>query len=233
MNTPGFFTGAPPRVEASRAFTLIELLVVIAIIGLLAGLLLPALSTARERARACLCGSNMRQIGLAIRLYADDHDDRFPRSQHSAFANREQSWVIALAHGLGADTSGDMNSLPRVYRCPSQRKVPWSYGLNVYLELTPNSDDYAGSPQTWHRIGDVPKPSRTILLAEVPSNGEHGGDHVMAHFWSSSADCTDVDSRRHGGRSNYLFVDGHVESLRLEETFDPSTNVNRWNPSTP
>ncbi|MCC6233358.1 MAG: type II secretion system protein, partial [Verrucomicrobiales bacterium] len=72
------------RTGERAAFTLVELLVVIAIVGLLASLLLPALSKAKGKARSIQCLGQLRQIGLAATLYAEDHDGELPRSQHSA-----------------------------------------------------------------------------------------------------------------------------------------------------
>src|SRR6187549_2787220 len=66
------------RIEGKNAFTLIELLVVIAIIGVLASLLLPALGSAKERAKLIKCVSNQKQIGIAFKLYGDDNETRFP-----------------------------------------------------------------------------------------------------------------------------------------------------------
>jgi len=153
---------APPGLcgpGARAGFTLIELLVVIAIVAVLASLLLPALSRAKESAKAAQCLSQMRQIGLAVRLYADDNGDEFPRSQHSAFAHSQLAWGRAIAPQLAQNTATWTNLLRGVYHCPSDRRAsPWSYGQNVYFELNPESDDYTGSPQTWRRVASIPIP---------------------------------------------------------------------------
>lgn len=230
MKTLLLMRPAPPGSHGSggpAGFTLIELLVVIAIIAILAGLLLPALSRAQQSARSVQCLSQMRQIGLAVRLYADDHDDAFPRTQHTAFAYRQEEWGRAVAPELSQDSATWTNLFRGVYHCPSDaRATPWSYGQNVYFELEPDNDDYIGSPQTWRQTASIPHPAATILQAETSGTV----DHIMPEFWMTPADATDVDSRRHYGRSNYNFVDGHSESRVFLTTYDPSKPVDLWNP---
>jgi prepilin-type N-terminal cleavage/methylation domain-containing protein/prepilin-type processing-associated H-X9-DG protein len=221
----------PPRLNqdlGGRAgFTLIELLVVIAIISILAALLLPALSRAKEAATARQCLSQMRQIGLAARLYADDNGDELPRSQHTAFSRGQPAWGQALAEQLGQSAQTWTNLLRRVYHCPSDRRsIPWSYGQNVYFELSPENDDYAGSPQSWRRAGTVPRPAATVLQAETRGSV----DHIMPHFWMGPEDATDVDKNRHANRPNYNFVDGHAAPLPFVATYDPARQVDLWNP---
>jgi prepilin-type N-terminal cleavage/methylation domain-containing protein/prepilin-type processing-associated H-X9-DG protein len=213
--------------EACGGFTLIELLVVIAIIALLAAMLLPALSRAKESARVAQCLSNQRQIGLAVRLYADDNDDTFPRSQHSAFANGQLAWERAIAPQLGSTTTAWTNLLNGVYHCASSKlTTPLSYGMNVYLEVGPD-DDYTGKPQTWHKLARISKPSTTIIAAEPGT----AADHIMAHFWISQADGFDeVDAKRHAQKANYTFADGHSELLPLAKTYAPP-QLDLWNPS--
>jgi prepilin-type N-terminal cleavage/methylation domain-containing protein/prepilin-type processing-associated H-X9-DG protein len=212
--------------NARSGFTLIELLVVIAIIAILAAMLLPALSRAKESARATQCRSNMGQLGLAVRLYADDHGDEFPRSQHSAFVHGGMAWERTLAPLLGSNTTAWTNLLAGVYHCPSDRRTaPWSYGLNVYYELGPD-DDYVGKPQTWRRVTQVPRPAATIVYAENASSA----DHIMPHFWYAPADAEDLASVRHQQKANYTFVDGHASLEPMARVFAPPI-VDRWNPA--
>ncbi len=218
-----------PRQCRSAGFTLIELLVVIAIIAVLASMLLPALARAKDQARVARCGSNLRQVILGSLLYADDHADEPPRSTHSAFAFGQRPWGRALASYLGApDTVAWTNLFNSIYRCPAHRpQGNWSYGQNVYFELSPENDDYVGSPDTWRRLGSVPHPTTTILQAEVPGTA----DHVMAHFWTAEQNASDLDPHRHRGRANYTFVDGHLGFHRLRDVYDVPTRRDAWNPA--
>lgn len=214
-----------PRTAVRAGFTLIELLVVIAIVAILASLLLPALARAKEAARASRCLQHLRQISLGISLYADDHDDAFPRSQHSAFAWGQTPWERAIAPELGVAIASWTNLLAGVYRCPSDRRPGMlSYGLNVYFELGPD-DDYEGKPLTWRKPGAIPSPAATILMAETATRA----DHLMPNFWTSSAEVEDVDRERHRPRSAYAFVDGHAQVLRFPSTYAPPV-LDLWNP---
>lgn len=151
-----------------RAFTLVELLVVVAIIGILAGLLLPALAKAKEKARATLCLNNYRQLGLALQLYADDHRDLLGYNygtdgiRETVATRRYLNWVNnVMSWELDADNTNTFllvagglgpycHRFGSVFKCPSdsavseiQRRAGWksrvrSASLNAML-------GYAGS----------------------------------------------------------------------------------------
>ena len=218
-----------------RGFTLIELLVVIGIIAVLLGIFLPTLSTVRQTARSTRCLSQMRQIGLATLMYAGDHQGQFPRSSHSALAFRVMPWGYALQPylsrgpytGPGASWDALFNG---IYRCPSdERPGKWSYGKNVWFELGPAETgeiDGASTAPIYPKLSNVRRPAATILFAELGSGSM--ADHVMAHFWYLGG-APEVDAKRHGRTSNYVFVDGHAEPRDFSTTFQPP-GLDLWHP---
>jgi prepilin-type N-terminal cleavage/methylation domain-containing protein/prepilin-type processing-associated H-X9-DG protein len=222
-------------VFSRRAFTLIELLVVISIIAVLIALLLPALGSARRSAQSVACLSQVRQIGQATQMYADEHKQSLPRSTHSYLAHGVKPWGYALGPYLASDAAGKpgpaFDSLFNgVYRCPGdEREDVWSYGKNAWFELsageTGEIEGTANGP-TYPRTTDVPQPTATVLFAELDSGSM--ADHIMAHFWYLGGK-PEVDTDRHGDTSNYGFVDGHAEALRFEETFQ-EPDLDRWHP---
>lgn len=200
------------------AFTLIELLVVIAIIAILAALLLPALSRAKNKAKAISCVSNLRQVALGMHMYADEFNGYLPGTAHMNLSN---SWIFSLADYIG--------NVDRIRICPSDPKgerrlahAGTSYIMNEYTSipaLDPFGDPIPTEP-VWNRISIIRRPSETMLVFEISESAGTGTgqDHTHSRNWLKGwkSVLDDIDPRRHGVSANYLFGDWHVESVKAE-----------------
>ncbi len=221
---------APDR-SLMGAFTLVELLVTIAVIAILASLLLPSLSLARKRSQNIHCLSNTRQLGLGMKLYADnDPRGKLPGIQSPAFGLSPWSWVYGLSAYLG--------NVEQVRICPSDAQGPLrrrehgsSYVLNEYTSTDPEvrvtrsvvrngvtgpDGETAVFVTPVRRVDALSNPSGTILLFEGSELGALIGDertHPDTWFLGWSNVVADIDPFRHGRAANYLFADWHVESI--------------------
>lgn len=224
------------RDDHRRGFTLIELLVVIGVIALLLALLLPALGRAREKSRAVYCASNMRQIGAAMSLYAEDHGGYVPRGE-SLFQGAGPSWMLLLARYMTDEETWNqaqvapavadrlMKETP-VLRCPSHPfdgEIPSGFVINSFrFETAP-----AWQPEGRCRLSNIRNSSGVAALAEAADLfGEDGDRHHKANrvFFSIYHDVWHpshlpgeryerISTDRHAGRANLLMFDCSVKSI--------------------
>ncbi len=213
-------------VHRPKGFTLIELLVVISIIAVLLAVLLPSLNRARKQARKIACTANMRQIGIAVQAYLVDSDYRLPPSS-CHITDHDQYWLRVLS-------SYTREQL--LFHCPSDRSknfVDWEKPLNeqqdkryssfaVNALLDPVCFRYGGSRNLYNRVDSVHRPMYCIWISEAPDTENFQlADHIHPESWEGSVEYakTFIAWDRHMKRSNYLFVDGHVETLKFEDTY--------------
>jgi prepilin-type N-terminal cleavage/methylation domain-containing protein/prepilin-type processing-associated H-X9-DG protein len=227
----------------SHGFTLIELLVVIAIIAILAAILFPVFSRAREKARQTSCLSNVRQIGLAIAQYTQDYDERFPLA---GYIIPSVGWRPLHQIMLPPYIRND-----QIFSCPSVRWGIWSYGY--YGALANRSLAEVGSPAEtvmWGdkaQVGDANGISSSTGNPLDPASWQEVGDghwHMAygrsftSNGQGSSEWCWTTygyrrPAPRHFNAPNIAFVDGHAKLMEIRRLIGPLVNTSCGNPYTP
>jgi prepilin-type N-terminal cleavage/methylation domain-containing protein/prepilin-type processing-associated H-X9-DG protein len=208
------------------AFTLIELLVVIAIIAILAAILFPVFAQAREQARSASCQSNLRQMSLAINIYAQDFDETYPAGSRTVSINGVDyafRWM---------DQINPYVKNAQIYTCPSQSNFRWagrpttggssgSYGYNSRFL---NNQIMAA----------INKPAETIAVGDTPGTPEQGARYgitcpstpvyssnryrikpMTAVIWNNPTwpRCQSWPHYRHHEKANVSWLDGHVKTF--------------------
>lgn len=203
-------------------FTLIELLVVIAIIAILAAILFPVFAQAREKARQTSCNSNLKQIGLAFKMYIQDYDERWPRNSYGDTFNDNTSdkvkperfsWGGWISNALRPYTKNQ-----QLYQCPSREKGYWTdpYNKNARVSYSYN---YVC---LWDRKeSEIQEVASTMVMWD--------SDNAWTDCWYEDKNCgwrvrdwawykaKNGAACWHNGKGNYMYADGHVKSTEWSQ----------------
>lgn len=228
-----------PNMKSKRAFTLIELLVVVAIVAILAALLLPVLSRGKDSALSAACKSNLRQLGIAVNLYAVEAG-YYPASEHLDLAVSP-----FVTYGWPAQLLPHVSGSTAVFKCPAappkfawptnssrlgyafplniDKDVSISYGYNGWGVAAVGGLGLGVDPSTAIPVSRVIKPADMIAIGDSDGRGE-----ISFHRYLTSV--VWPPGTRHKSGANIVFCDGHVEWQKQSKWVEfTETAARRWN----
>ncbi len=193
----------------AKRFTLVELLVVVSIIATLAGLLLPSLGKARNRAKLTQCMSNLKQIGAGFSSYMIDYNDTFPVAAQKPTLNASDPRIVDLLETCAGNSS--------VFKCPVDVRPEKDYDggseEKTFFDAEGSSYEYVswlGGSKNTPMFGRHRKRSSSERIVMFDYECFHRASSVFNFFQDEDDDTSSITASSKGGAKNYLFADWHV-----------------------